>query len=408
MKYIIIGLGVTGVTAAKTIRQLDKDGTIEIFTNEMAYYYARPKLFDLLHKRLSSREIYFYGPDWYMKNNIKLHFGVQAEKINAKEHTVMFDDNVTVKYDKLLIANGARAFVPPIKGADKRGVFTLRTLQDAFDIGDYSAYIGNNSPVAIIGGGILGLEAAHSFRINKLKPTVVEFAPHLLPRQLDGDGADILKATFENAGIHIKTAATTESIEGRDKVEKLILGNGEVIRSKMVLLSTGVRSNIDLLKSSGLAYNRGALVDDYLKVQNSEDIYAAGDIAEYNGKVYGIIPPAIEQAMIVGKNMVKENSAEYHGSVMSNTLKVAGIDLTSVGMVNLSKERESYEEIKASKPLEGKYRKIVLKNGKAVGGVILGIKGESIPITKFVRSGKDLSAFRDKLKDISFPLKEIK
>ena len=407
MKYVILGLGVSGVTAAKTIRQLDKEGEIEIFTDEIVYYYARPKLFDIIRKRLSAREIYFYGPDWYMKNNIKLHFGIKAEKINAKQHAITFSDGVNVKYDKLLIANGAHAFVPPIKGADREGIFTLRTLKDAFDIRDYSMYIGNNSPVTVIGGGILGLEAAHSFMLNRLRPTVVEFSPYLLPRQLDKEGADILKGIFENSGIKIKTNAKTEACEGRRSIEKVILGNGEIIPTKMALLSTGIRSNIDLLKNSGLPYNRGALVNNYLKLQDNEDIFAAGDIAEHKGRVYGIIPPALEQAMTAGKNMVKEGSAEYHGSIMSNTLKVAGIELTSVGTVN-PEEKEAYEEIRASAPIEGKYRKIVLKDGKAVGGILLGIKGEGIHLTKIVRTEKDISAYKDKLKDINFSLKEIK
>ena len=407
MKYIILGLGVAGVTAAKTIRQLDKDAEIDLFTDEMVYYYARPKLFDVIHKRLSSREIYFYGPDWYTKNGFKLHFGVKAVKIDVKAHSVTFDDGITVKYDKLLIANGAHAFVPPIKGADKQGVFTLRTLKDAFDIRDYSTYIGNGSPVAVVGGGVLGLEAAHSFRLNKLNPTVIEFAPYLLPRQLDKEGADILRKIFENAGIQIKTSSKTEAFEGSSAVDKVLLGSGEKLSAKMVLLSTGVRSNIELLKNSNLPFNRGALVDDYLKLQDFEDIFAAGDIAEYKGRVYGIIPPAIEQATVAGKNMVKEGSAEYHGSVMSNTLKVAGVDLTSVGIIN-PENKEEYEEIRAEAPAEGKYRKIVLKDGKAVGGISLGMKGESVPLTKFVKSGKDLSNFKEKLKDINFSLKDVK
>jgi nitrite reductase (NADH) large subunit len=407
MKYVILGLGVAGVTAAKTIRQLDKEGEIELFTDEMVYYYARPKLFDIIHKRLSYREIYFYGPDWYIKNNLKLHFGVKAEKIDAKQHTVTFNDGITTKYDKLLIANGAHAFVPPIKGVEKQGVFTLRTLKDAFDIRDYSMYIGNGSFVTVIGGGVLGLEAAHSFKLNKLNPTVIEFAPHLLPRQLDKEGADILKGIFENAGIKIKTSSKTEAFDGKNAVEKVILGNGEILPSRMVLLSTGVRSNIDILKNSDLPFNRGALVDDYLRLQDAEDIYAAGDIAEYKGRVYGIIPPALEQATVAGKNMVEEGSAEYHGSIMSNTLKVAGVDLTSVGTID-PEDKEQYEEIRASAPLEGKYRKIVLKDGKAVGGISLGMKGESIPLTKLVKLGKDLSSYKTKLADINFSLKEIK
>ena len=406
MKYSIIGLGIAGVKAASTIRSLDKEADIDIFTDEPSYYYPRPKLFKVIYQRMKSRDIYFYGPDWYIEKNLNLHLGTGIKKINVKEHTLLTEDGGTAHYDKLLIANGAHSFVPPIPGHEKRGVFTLRNIRDALNIRQYSSIIGNYSPVAVIGGGVLGLEMAHSFMSNKLKVTVIEYGPYLLPRQLDREGADILRGIFENWGIRVRTDAKTESIEGGESVENVLLANGEKIPAKMVILSTGVRPNVDLLDRSGLPYNRGALVDDYLKLKDTEDIYAAGDIAEHNGRVYGIIPPAIEQAVAAAKNMVKEGSAVYKGSTPINTLKIAGLDLTSVGEVN-PKDEEQYTIIRAKAPLEGKYRKIVLQNGKALGAIVLGIKGESIAATKIVNQKMDIIKFQEELKDINFSLKEV-
>ncbi len=223
MKYVIIGLGVSGLTAAKTIRKLDENGEIYIYTDETSLYYPRPKLFDVIYQKVSARDIYYYDSFWYAENRIKLHLGAGVRKINPKGHTILLEDGGTVKYDKLLIANGAISFVPPIKGVHTEGIFTLRNLDDAFKIKKHSLQIGNSKPVVVIGGGVLGLEAAHSFRMNKLRPTVIEASSYLLPRQLDKDGADILKGIFENWGIEIKTDAKTAEFVGENTVQEVIL-----------------------------------------------------------------------------------------------------------------------------------------------------------------------------------------
>ncbi len=172
----------------------------------------------------------------------------------------------------------------------------------------------------------------------------------------------------------------------------------------MVLLSTGVRSNIDLLERSNLPFNKGALVDDNMMV--AEDVYASGDIAEHHNVTYGIIPPAIEQGIAASKNMVMHGSSTYNGSIPTNTLKIAGFDFTSVGNVN-SKEETEYEVIRAKSPLEGKYRKVVLKNNKVEGIIILGLKGEAVATNKLVNIHADVSSFKEKLSDINFSLKSI-
>lgn len=403
MIYAIIGLGVAGVTAAKTIRQLDPKGEIHIFSDEQTLYYPRPKLFEVIREEIKARDLYFYDSMWYEERDIKLHLGVKIRKIDSKEHLLLLDLGGTFAYDKLLIANGASCFVPPINGVYTEGVFTLRNLSDAFKIRRHSFLIGNGKPVAVIGGGVLGLEAAYSFMKNKLQPVVLEGAPYLLPRQLDEEGSKILKGTLMKWGIGVIENAKVEEIVGKNNVEKVVLSDGTVVPAEMVLLSTGVRPNTSLLELSNLPFNRGALVDSHLMV--AEDIFAAGDIAEFNGTVYGIIPPAIEQATIAANNMVKFGSMEYKGSIPSNTLKVVGLDLTSVGLVN--PKEEGFEIIRAKDESSGKYRKVVLKDNKVVGVIILGLK-EANSATKLVQQQADVSSFKEKLNDIKFSLKEIK
>lgn len=405
MIYAIIGLGVAGITAAKTIRSLDENGEIHVFSEEPTLYYPRPKLFDVIAGEVKAKDLYFYGSEWYNEKRINLHLGWGVRKIDKDAHTLLLEYGGTFKYDKLLIANGSEPFVPPIEGIRTEGVFTLRTLADAFSIRRHSALIGNNSPVVVIGGGLLGLEAAHSFRSNKLRPTVLQDGPHLLPRQIDKEGADILKGIFENMGIHIKVDSKTTEIAGRGRAEKVILENGEKLDAEMVLVSTGIKPRVDLLDRSGFEYKRGVQVNEYLQID--EDIYAAGDIAEYQGRVYGIIPPAIDQGMVAAANMVKADSRKYAGSVPQHTLKVAGIDFTSIGIVNCDEVNPTYKAIRAKSPLEGKYRKVVLENGKIVGIVLLGIKGEGVHAVKLVNNRVDASSYIDKLADLSFSLKNI-
>jgi nitrite reductase (NADH) large subunit len=405
-KYLIVGLGIAGLTAAKTIRSLDPEGEISIYTDEQTLFYPKPKLFDLIYETFSAKDIYYYDSFWYDTNRIRLHLGTGIRKIDAIEHKLLTEDGGTVNYDSLLIANGASCFVPSFEGTYTPGVFTLRNLSDAFAIRRHSRLIGNHKPVVVIGGGVLGLEAAHSFMKNKLRPTVIEHNSYLLPRQIDKEGADVLKGIFENWGIEIKTDSSTERITGEKNVDKVILSNGTMLPAEMVLISSGVRSNVDLLERSNLPYKKGALVDDNLTV--TEDVYAAGDIAEHNGNVYGIIPPAIEQATIAAKNMIKPGTATYHGSVPTNTLKIAGFDFTSIGLVNLIEDDPQYEIIRAKAPIDGKYRKIVLKDGTVQGIIILGLKGEAIAANKLVNTHADVSQYKERLKDIAFSLKETR
>jgi len=283
MVYAIIGLGIAGLTAAKVIRQLDPKGEIHIFSEEPTLYYPRPKLFEVIREEIPARDIYFYDSMWYEERAINLHLALRLGRLTQKNTYYFWIFGGTFAYDKLLIANGASPFVPPIPNVDLDGVFSLRNLSDAFKIRRHSFLIGNGKPVAVVGGGVLGLEAAYSFLKNKLKPVVIEGLSYLLPRQLDEEGAKILKRTLTAWGIGIVEGVKIREFSGKGIVKNVVLDDGTLIPAEMVLLSTGIRPNTDFLEFSHLPFNKGALVDSHMSV--ADDIFAAGDIAEFNGIV---------------------------------------------------------------------------------------------------------------------------
>jgi len=294
MHVVIIGSGVAGVTAARTIRENDPKANISVYTNENHLYYPRPRLYEVLSGEAKPREIYMFSEEWYEKRRIKVHLNKKVLSIETARKELLLEDRSRVKYDKLLLANGAHPFVPPIKGVEKTGVFSLRSIKDALTIKEYTK---KTRKAIIIGGGLLGLEFAASLRKLGQQVEVVEIFPRLLPRQLDQDGATILKDRIERRGINIVLGVKTEEILGKKMVSGILLNNGKEFSDNLVLISAGVRSNTDLAIEAGIRVDKGVVVDEYLQT-SVNDVYAAGDIAEFDGRVYGIIPAAMEQAKI--------------------------------------------------------------------------------------------------------------
>ncbi len=401
MRVVIVGSGVAGVTAAKTIRETNLDAQISIYTDENHLYYPRPRLYEVLAEKAKPREIYMYSEKWYAKRGIKIHLNKRVLRIKTARKELLLEDRSRANYDKLLLANGAHPFVPPIKGVEKTGVFTLRSIEDVLTITEYAK---NTRKVIIIGGGLLGLEFAASLRKLGQQVDVVEMLPRLLPRQLDQDGATILKDTIENLGVKIVLGVKTEEILGEETVSGILLDNGKELSGNLVLISAGVRSNTDLAAEAGIKVNKGVVVDRYLQT-SVNDVYAVGDAAESEGRVYGIIPAAIEQAKIAAVNMLKREKHVYKGTIPSNTLKIVGVDLTSMGLVTA--EGPQYEEIKKIDKEKGVYRKIVLEQGKIVGAIALGDKKGITSIKKLMDQEVDVAKYKDFLLEDDFDYRKI-
>jgi len=382
MRFVIIGNGVAGVTAAKALAEGGTGAEVEVYAREAYHYYPRPRLQEFLAGQMEIEDVYFRRPAWYEERGIAVHLGTEVREIDAAGRRIILVGGERVAYDRLLLATGGHPFIPPIKGVSKQGVYALRTLDDATAIRERAA---GAKRAVVVGGGLLGLEAAKALRALGIGVTVVEMAPFLLPRQLDAEGGALLRELIAAMGIDVVVGAVTQAIVGEEWATGVELKDGEEIDGDLTLISAGIRSNVDLARSAGLEVNRGVIVDEHM-LTSAEDIYAAGDVAEFEGRVYGIIPAALEQARTAALNMLGETSI-YQGTMFSNTLKVVGIDCASIGVVH--PEGEGYEELRTFKA--GVYRKLVLEDGHLVGAILLGDTKDVAPISRVIRRKADVS-----------------
>lgn len=385
--YLIVGNGVAGTTAAEHIRKQDKEGKVSILTDENFPFYWRIRLNEYLAGDIAEDSLLAKNQQWYEDQRIDLRLGTRVVGAELDEKVLLAEDNQRFSYDALMIATGSHSFIPPIKGADMKGVFALRSIQDVHDISAWAAGIEN---VVLIGGGLLGLEAGNALRKMGKYVTVVEFFPRLLPRQLDVDGAKILQAIMEKMGFSFRLGAKTQKVAGNGHVSSVLLEGGEELRADMVVISAGVRPNMELAAPLQLEHDKGIKVDEHLRT-NQPDIYAAGDVAEFKGMPYGIWPAAMEQGKIAGTNMAGGNMV-YSGTTMANTLKVVGVDLASAG--NIDAENELETRVVTG---EGIYRKAVFENNQIVGCIMLGDTRAFNKVTKLMSEKADISKVRDQI-----------
>ena len=400
-RHIIIGNGVAGVTAAQSIVRADPAAEVLIFGAEPQPYYQRPRLWEFIAGQIETGALYFRPPEWYAARGIQVHLGAQVAALDTAEHSLMLADGNSASYDRLLLATGARPFVPPFAGADKAGVFVLRTLDDAQAIRKRAQ---DSSTAAVIGGGLLGLETARALRTAGLEVTVIEFAPHLLPRQLDAEGAQVLQSLLQAQGMRILTGAVIEAILGDERATGVRLRDGALVDGELVLISAGIRSRLELAREAGLEVNRGVVVDEHLRT-GATDVYAAGDATEFEGVIYGIIPAAIQQAQVAAANMVTDGSATYNGTVPATTLKIAGIDLTSLGEATAT--ADEFVVLRDADPASGLYRRLTLRDGKIIGAILLGDRRNVQSLKQLISAGRDVSAHSDRLLDQSFDLRAL-
>ena len=401
LKVIIVGNNVAGTTLAKAVRDADGSAEIEIHTDENMPYYPRPRLVDFIMGTIQEKDMPFYPLDWYGKNRLKLNLNSKVEKIDAAGKKV-FVNGAWNSYDTLVLATGSSPFVPPLKGLPKKNVFVLRTIDDARKIRQAAP---SCKHAIVIGGGLLGLESARSVCTGfpHLNVTILEYAEHILMRQLDHEGAEIFRKWIESTGARIITKAETEEVLGGDSVAGVRLKDGRTIEGDMVIVSAGTRSNLALARDAGLKVNKGIIVDSSLRTSDP-NVFALGDVSEFNGQVWAMIPPALDEARVAAKKILGQEGPEYKGTIPSNTLKVVGMDLTSIGSVRSQHEppEPGFEEIRTTTPDGKVYKKFVIKDGKMIGAILLGTKKEAVKVTKIIKEGEPIDKIKPRLSDPSY------
>ena len=395
--YLIIGNGAAGTTAADNIYKMDNRGDITIVSDEDIPFYSRIRLNEYISGDIREQDLLVKKDSWYNEKNITLMLNTRITGVDPEEKVIFTSDNRSLSYDSLLIATGSHSFIPPITGSDRNGVFSLRHVRDARDIISFTKDV---EKAVIIGGGLLGLETGNALLKLGKQVTVVEFFPRLLPRQLDKEGAKRLQILMEDMGFIFRLGAKTEELEGNNRVNSVRLEGGESLSAPMVIISAGVRPNMELAEVLDLERDKGIKVNDQL-LTSRPGIYAAGDVAEYKGIPYGIWPAAMEQGETAGINMAG-GERTYKGTTMANSLKVVGIDLASAGDIDAEGKQESL--VSSNRTV---YRKIVLNNHQITGCILLGDTKGFNRITRAMAEKKDISSIKDRILDQGFDFNSL-
>jgi nitrite reductase (NADH) large subunit len=387
---VVIGNGMAGARTVEEILTRTPDRfTITVFGDEPHGNYNRIQLSAVLGGFKDAEDILLHPLEWYERHGVRLHAGVRAERIDPHGRTVtgragrQGNLELTEPYDKLIIATGSRPFVPPIEGNDKKNVFLFRTLNDCAAI---AAQARQSKRAVVMGGGLLGLEAARGLLSHGVEVTVVELAPHLMVQQLDPAAGAILRQKMEALGVRVLLGKQTARVLGNGRVEALELKDGAALATDMLVISCGIRANSDIAKLAGLAVNRGIVVDDQLRT-SAPDVFAVGECAEHRGVTYGLVEPVYEQARVVAEVLTATApEGRYEGSRLATTLKVMGVDLLSMGDVQAPPE--SAQVLVHSDPERGVYRKLVVKGGKLAGAIVLGETTSAALLLRLFKRGE--------------------
>jgi nitrite reductase (NADH) large subunit len=375
-KLVVIGNGMAGARAVEEVLARGGGGMFDIvmFGGESYGNYNRILLSNVLNGSQSPNDIMINPLDWYQENGIRLHRGQFIIDVDCASKAVMSRQGTIERYDKLLIASGSRAFIPPMKGARvasghlKTGIFGYRGLDDCAAILDY---VKQSKKVVTIGGGLLGLEAARAMKLLGAESHIVHLAGHLLEMQLDFTGGTILRKAIEDMGIHVHVKKLTTEVLGEDKVTGLVFKDGEKLECDMVIVAAGIKPNSEVGVRAGLTVERAIVVDDHMRSVDNPNVYVVGECAQHRGRVYGLVAPLWEQAKVFADHVTGKNpSAAYHGSKLATKLKVMGIELASMGINEPGEERD--EVIQFSEPKKGVYKKLIVREGRLVGGILMG------------------------------------
>lgn len=391
-KLVMIGNGMAGMKAIEEILNCDPDlFDITIFGKEKYPNYNRVLLSTVLAGKMSIDDITLNDKDWYKERNITLHLGKKVTDIHRGWRKVVAEDGTEAEYDSLIIATGSTPFIIPIPGADKEGVITFRSIDDCNRMIDASK---DYKKAAVIGGGLLGLEAAKGLMNLGMDVTVVHDQSTLMNMQLDETAGAMLKENLEGQGMNFRLKTLTREIVGDDRVTGLLLDDGSTIECDLVVMAVGIRPNKSLAERSRLYCNRGIVVNDYMQTLTDPAVFAVGECIEHRKKTYGLIPPLFEQARILAYHITGQGFRSYPGSVVSTRLKVSGVDVFSAGDFLGDESSEVIEYIDRS---GGSYKKLLLKDNRIIGTVLFGDTTDCPRFFQMMQDEVDISSQRSTL-----------
>lgn len=365
-KLVLVGNGMAGIRCLEEILALAPDAfDVTVIGKEPTPNYNRILLSKVLQGGTSLQDIILNDWAWYAERGIRLLTGQSVVRVRASERSVETDSGQRYEYDKLILATGSSAFVPPLPGAGKPGVLAFRTIDDCRQIMEAAA---KYRKAAVIGGGLLGLEAARGLLNLGMEVEVVHNSPFLMNRQLDRMSAELLRTALEQQGMRFRLGKTTTRIFGRKRAEGLLFADGTKLEADLIVLSVGISPNVAFAKASGIETNRAMIVNDYMET-NVPDVYAVGECAEHRGIAYGLVAPLYEQGKVLARVVCGFETEPYVGSMPYAQLKVSGINVFSAGVV---RDGEANTVLQAYDGLRGTYKRVTAENGRIAGVVLYG------------------------------------
>jgi len=387
-RLVVIGNGIAGTAVIENVLAQEERFEIIVFGAEAYVGYNRILLSDILSGTKELRDTLLKNGEWYFENNIRLCVNNKVSAIDAASKKVLDSEGNRINFDKLVIATGSNPLIPPIPGIAKNGIFTFRNIKDSDEITSFSK--GRHS-AAIIGGGLLGLEAGVALAQRGMHVTVYHHSDRLMSQQLDEEAGIILKKELERMGICVNLSHSAVEFIGEEAVEGIAFSNGKAYQADMVVVSTGISPNVELAKQAGVETRRGIIVNDFMET-NQPDIYALGECVEHRGRTYGIVAPIREQAKVVARAISGLKDIKYEGTVEATALKVAGIDLVSIG--DFTGTSPGSESLTYSDRGLSQYKKVVLQGNRVVGAILMGDVGDHHRFLQLVKNQTDITLFR--------------
>ena len=397
-KLVVVGNGMAGVATVEHILKEKPDFEITIFGDETHFNYNRIMLSMVLAGEKSSDEIVLNDIDWYRSNNIRTRLGVKVARIDRESRLAIGDDNEAAPYDNLILATGSSAFIPPIAGVDKKNVHVFRTLDDTRDL---MAKARKGLKVAVIGGGLLGLEAARGLQVRGCDVTVIHLGVSLMDKQLDVTGGEYLKRRIENLGIRVMCPKQTAALTGNGKVEGLRFSGGDEIDAELVVIATGIRPNAQLAREAGLEVNNGIIVNDFMETSDPS-IFAVGECTEHRGQTFGLVAPLFDQARVLAARISGRSGSGFSAPAPSAKLKIMGIDICSTGSIDDAVP--GVETVRYEDPAIGAYKKLLLQDNRLIGMILVGNIEDEHTYMDWIRTGADLSDLR---RQLLFPPRDV-